>query len=197
MICKVYRIHKIAECMEKNILVAIIIGIVIIVSVIAYQVNDTTWKKSSTEEYYSSIGTGNVAHIVYPDNPQFLYGLKINKDKYLLGENIFVSISGIPLGFKDTIAFFTPQGKLYYTISIDGDISSYGKQYFRPQLLRGLDICDKDDLVGEWKIIFMKNKTEYLAFNIVDEMLPKNEDYYMGCNDTGQELVMDPSRMQP
>ena len=37
-----------------------------------------------------SVGTQSVAHVVYPDNPQILGPLQINKDKYLLGENVYV-----------------------------------------------------------------------------------------------------------
>ena len=43
----------------------------------------------SVEEYYEK--GGKVAHVVYPDNPQILGPLQINKDKYLLGENVYVN----------------------------------------------------------------------------------------------------------
>ena len=75
--------------MKKSVSVATGIGIAIIVGVIFFQVNETMWKQASVEEYYEK--DGNVAHVVYPDNPQILGPLQINKDKYLLGENVFVS----------------------------------------------------------------------------------------------------------
>ena len=81
--------------MKKSVSVAIIAGIAIIIGVIGYQLNETTWSKVSVEEYYEKDceeGCEGVSTIVYPENPQNLYGLQINKDKYLLGENVFVKI---------------------------------------------------------------------------------------------------------
>ena len=48
------------------------------------------WQQVSVEEYYEK--GGKVSHVVYPDNPQILGPLQINKDKYLLGENVYVII---------------------------------------------------------------------------------------------------------
>jgi len=192
---KFYRIKKNGWVMNKNVLVAVIVGIVIIGVVIGYQMNETTWKKSTTEEYYESIGTQSIKHVVYPENPQFLYGLKINKDKYVLGENIFVSISNIPMGFKDRVLFLTPEDIIYHIVKVDGNKSDFGKEYFRPQLLLGLEICEKEQLIGDWKVFFESNPSEYLKFEMTDELLPNNELYYEGCKDTGQHLdVFDPSR---
>lgn len=186
--------------MSKNITVAVIIGIAIIVGIVAIQMSDTIYQKSSTEEYYDTSGGGgtgthSVAHVVYPDNPQFLYGMKINKDKYVLGENVFVSLTGIPMGLKDSVVFISPEGKEYYEMKFDGKNGDYAKEYFRPMLLKALEICDKDKLIGEWRVMFKSVPNEYLKFEIVNEMLPNNELYYDGCGPTGQEFVVDPTRM--
>ena len=127
--------------MASKVGIAVIVGIAIIVGVIVIQLDSMSWEKSTTEEYYDSIGKASVAHVVYPDNPQFLYGLKINKDKYVLGENVFVSITGIPMELKDEILFFTPKGVKYYEIEDDGSVATSGKEYFRPQILRAKDLC--------------------------------------------------------
>ena len=182
--------------MAKTMTIAVIAGIAIIIGVIIYQIGDLGYQKSTTEEYYESIGKQEVAHVVYPDNPQFLYGLKINKDKYVLGENIFVSITGIPMNLKDSIVFFTPGGVEYYNIEIDGNKASSGKEYFRPQLLKSKDLCDKEKLIGTWKVIFATNPSEYLNFEIVNQVLPNNESYYATCGDTQQEFVVDPTRLE-
>ncbi len=181
--------------MKKSVGISVVIGVEIIIGIIVFQLNDTMWEKTSTEEYYEK--RGQVSGVVYPDNPQFLYGLKINKDKYLLGENIFVSVSQIPLGFSDKILFFTPEGKLYHQTVFDGNKSDYAKEYFRPMLLRSLDICEKEQLIGEWTVYFSTNRNERLTFEIVDEMLPNNERYYDGCNITQQNFEIDPTRNIP
>ena len=78
--------------MNKNTTIAVGIGIAIVIGVIGFQISDTTYQVSTPEEYKKSMGTQTVAHVVYPDNPQILGPLQINKDKYLLGENVFVII---------------------------------------------------------------------------------------------------------
>ena len=73
--------------MNKTVGVAIVIGIAVVIGVIGFQFYDTMHHKSSVEEYYEKDGKG-ISSVVYPENPQTLYGLTINKDKYLLGEKL-------------------------------------------------------------------------------------------------------------
>ena len=80
--------------MNRNVGIATAVGIAIIIGVIGFQINDTVYYVSTPEEYKKSMGTQSVAHVVYPDNPQLLGPLQINKDKYLLGENIFAVLKG-------------------------------------------------------------------------------------------------------
>ena len=114
--------------MNRNVGIAVAVGIAVIIGAISFQLYDSTYQKSSVEEYYArhenqSDGK-SVKHIVYPDNPQTLFGLVINKDKYLLGENIFIKVNGIPMGLKDSLYFYTPQGTEYLTLPFDGDEKS-------------------------------------------------------------------------
>ena len=69
--------------MNRNVLIATIAGVVIIIGAIGFQMDDTIYRVSTPEEYKKSMGTQSVAHVVYPDNPQILGPLQINKDKYL------------------------------------------------------------------------------------------------------------------
>ena len=95
--------------MNKNVGIATGIGIAIIIGVIAFQVNETVWQQSSIEEYYEK--GGKVAGVVHQDNPQILGPMQINKDKYLLGENVFVIIKDLRPQDKGTILFLTPENK--------------------------------------------------------------------------------------
>ena len=80
--------------MISKTILASIIGIIIVGGVLGYQFYENSWIKSSAEEYYKcNDGKCDIAHVTYPENPQVLYGLQINKDKYVLGENIFVKIT--------------------------------------------------------------------------------------------------------
>ena len=166
--------------MNKNVTIAVIAGIVIIVGVISYQFYETTWQRTSTESYYEQeCGDGcDVAYVVYPENPQSLYGLTVNKDKYLLGENVYVTITEIPMGLKTQAIFYTPSGKQFYEIKIDGDKTSGFKQYFKPQLLKNRNLCDVNDLIGTWMVLFENNPTEKMYFEFTGEYLPDTEKYY-------------------
>ena len=48
-----------------------------------------------------------------------------------------------------------------------------------------LEICDKEQLIGEWTILFAGQPDERLKFTVVDEILPHSEIYYEGCGDSG------------
>ena len=172
------------QSMNKNVGIAVGVGIAVIIGAISYQIYDSTYARSTTEEYYENLG--QVKNVVYPENPQKLRGLIINKDTYLLGENIFMRIVNIPMGLKDSVDFYTPGGIRYISVSFDGDEKSSMKHYFRPQLLLSLDLCDKDQLVGEWSVVFRGNPDERLKFRIIDEFLPLSEQHYESCGEAMQ-----------
>ena len=153
--------------MNRNTTIAIVIGISITIGVIGYQINETTWIKTSTEEYYEK--DGKVAHVVYPDNPQILGPLQINKDKYLIGENIFYSLNNLQPRDQGTLYFMTPYNQNYYQIQFDGEESDYEKGYFRPQLSKTRGICDKDLLVGEWTIFFKGYEENQLKYTLIND----------------------------
>ena len=166
--------------MEKKTIVAVIAGIAIIGGVIGYQLNETMWNRTSTQEYYDmGCDEGcDISHVVYPENPQNLYGLQINKDKYLLGENVYVKVTDIPPNLKTMAVFYTPTGKQFFEIPIDGEKTSGFKQYFKPQLLKNRNLCDVNELIGTWTVMFQNNPTEKIYFEMPGEYLPGNEKYY-------------------
>ena len=168
--------------MNKPTIIAVVAGIAIIIGVIAYQMDDTTWKKSSTEEYYESIGNQSVSHVVYPENPQFLGPLQINKDKYVLGENVFVFLKNIGPMDKGQVIFETPTGIIYETLNFDGNEQTNYKKYFKPQLLQGKNLCQKEYLIGEWKVYFRSYEDMTLNFEMTNEILPNEEVHYKECN---------------
>ena len=89
LIRKFYRIKKLFQSMNRNVGIATAVGIAIIIGVIGFQINDSTYYVSTPEEYKESLGKQTVSHVVYPDNPQILGPLQINKDKYLFFILIF------------------------------------------------------------------------------------------------------------
>ena len=168
--------------MQKTVGIAVAIGIIIILGVIVYQFNETQWENTPTDEYYEKQGKG-VSHVVYPNNPQFLGPLQINKDKYLLGENIFLILNDLIPTDDGTVLFFTPEGKLYYELMFDGSKYDFKKSYFKPQLSKSSGICEVEQLVGTWTAVFAGYEQYKLRFEIMDRFLPNNEQYFVECSD--------------
>ena len=184
--------------MNKNVGIATAAGIAIIIGVISFQLYDSTYQKSSVEEFYEDTDHNdkqNIKHVVHPPNPQTLHGVTITKDKYLLGENVFLSVKNIPPGLKDSLLFYTPEGKLYLALGFDGDKKSSFKHYFRPSLLKGIDICDKEQLIGDWEVFFAGLSDERLNFEVTNETLPGSEAYYLECGDGLEYPYIEPSLM--
>ena len=82
------------------------------------------------------------------------------------------------MGLKTQAVFYTPTGKQFYEINIDGDKTSGFKQYFKPQLLKNRNICDVNELIGTWTVMFSNNPYDKLYFTLTNEYLPNNEKYY-------------------
>jgi hypothetical protein len=174
--------------MNKSVGIAVSVGIAIIIGVIGFQIYDSTYERSSVEEYYED--PTKVKNVVYPENPQFLHGLKINKDKYLVGEKVFFSVQGIPMGLRDAVSFYTPEGILYVQYPFDGNEKTNFKSYWTPSLIKRLGVCDKEQLMGKWTALFAGLPDEKLHFQITDETLPGHEEYYVTCNEKALQVPM-------
>ena len=166
--------------MNKNVGIATGIGIAVIIGVIIFQINETMWEQVSVEEYYEK--GGRVAGVVYPDNPQILGPLQINKDKYLLGENIFVILKNLRPGDQGSILFITPKNVIYDEWGFNGNERESQKKYFKPQLLKGKNLCEKEDLVGEWTVVFKGYEMSKIYFEVLADTLPNQEWQFEECD---------------
>ena len=181
MIRKFYRIKKLVQIMNKNVGIATAVGIAIVIGVIGFQINDTMHHVSTPEEYKKSMGTQSVAHVVYPDNPQLLGPLQINKDKYLLGENVFVVLKGLMPKDVGSVLFITPGGKIYDEWGFNGGERDFQKKYFKPQLLKSKDLCEKEKLIGQWTVNFKGYDEAKIYFEMTPNILPNMESQYVDC----------------
>ena len=166
--------------MNKNVGIATGIGIAIIVGVILFQVNQTMWEQVSVDEYYEK--GGRVAGVVYPDNSQLLGPLQINKDKYLLGENVYVILKDLRPQDKGTILFITPEDVVYHEWGFNGSERDFQKKYFKPQLLKSKNLCEKEKLIGEWTVMFKGYDMAKLHFEMLPDILPNQEQHFEGCS---------------
>ena len=106
----------------------------------------------------------------------------INKQQYLLGENIFFIAEGIQPHEKGEIQFTRPSGDIYRTIGdiyrtipFDGSQRSTFNQYFTPFLSPALKVCTSDDLVGLWTIKFQGTNYKSITFEMKNEYLEGEE----------------------
>ena len=201
LIRKFYRIKNLWEFMNKNVGIATGIGIAIIVGVIIFQVDQTMWQQVSVDEYYEK--DGKVAHVVYPDNPQVLGPLQINKDKYLLGENVYVILKDLRPQDKGTVQFFSPGGVLYDEMGFNGENRDFSKKYFKPGLLKSKNLCQKEQLVGTWTVMFEGYEQAKLYFEMMPDILPNQESHFVECeiayvlDPTVKDSILPPSEALP
>ena len=189
--------------MNKSTGIAVVVGIAIVVGVIGFQLYDTSYKVTSPEEYKKSMGTESVAHVVYPDNPQMLGPLQINKDKYLLGENVYVILSDLMPGDKGAVLFYTPDGLLYDEWEFNGNERDFQKKYFKPQLLKSKNLCEREMLVGTWTVMFRNYEERTLNFEMLELVLPNQEYQFEECevayeiDPTMIESTLSPDKILP
>ncbi len=102
----------------------------------------------------------------------------IDKPKYLLGENVFMSVNGLMSHEAGNIIFKRPDGNIHKTIPFDGLEKSEFNNYFTPALSKGLQVCGPEDLVGTWQVIIEGVNYAPLTFEIVYDYLEGSKRYY-------------------
>ena len=148
--------------------VGIVIGIAIIISIISFQMEIDSNK---IQEGYST----------YPDNPQTVGSLTINKDKYMIGEVVFVTMELNPLE-NGLVEFYNQDEKLFYKFKFNGSADQSPNLYFRPMLENRYNICTVNDLIGTWTVkisgVTLNDKKTGLTiepremqFDIIDEII--------------------------
>ena len=179
-------------------MIAIIVGSAIVIGATAWTVNETIPKVSTPDEYYESIMTGetSVSRVVYPDDPQISGSLQINKDKYLLGENIYLIMNHQSIMEIGKLVVYTPNGEPYFIYDFDAQVKPSWKTYFSPDISLSKGMCSYDKIVGEWTIAMGykgdMNDIMYepIKFTLLDVVLP-NEEYkffHMPVDDEGRDV---------
>ena len=106
----------------------------------------------------------------------------IDRKEYALGEKIFLVIQGLQLNENGQIAILKPLNQTHYsvwkTFPFDGKISESFNVYFEPKLLKLQEICDKNDLLGNWVMVFRNTDYENIRFKIIDSIVPGDEELF-------------------
>ena len=103
----------------------------------------------------------------------------IDYSVYQLGQKIFVNVENANEKNKGKVVFLRPINSThhitYHVMPIDGT-DKRNNYYLTPDLFALQGICDKDDLIGNWKILVPGSN--YLEFKIVDSIIPGYEERY-------------------
>ena len=92
---------------------------------------------------------------------------------------------------KGSVQFFTPGGILYDEMGFNGANQDYAKKYFKPGLLKSKNLCEKEDLVGTWTVMFKGYEQAKLYFEMTPDILPNQESHFEGCE---VAYVLDPTK---
>jgi hypothetical protein len=120
----------------------------------------------------------------------------IEKHEYYLGEKIFLTVNNIPKDVSGEVIFFRPTStpnveefeKLegiskdiistktkYLAIQFSGENKQNFNRYFEPSLNEWKKICSRNDLVGEWVIVFYGTQYEDMSFKILNQTMKWDE----------------------
>jgi hypothetical protein len=97
--------------------------------------------------------------------------LTITQYEHKISENIFMIGSGLGEDEKGNIRIFMPDGRLYKTIQYDGSAKDSFNVYFKPDTSALKKICEQEELVGRWQVLFDNNVYPPLVFEIINEHL--------------------------
>ncbi len=166
---------------EKIVGIFAVIIAVIIISVILVQMFKTN---ESDDVVLRIIPPNGTDYKPAPRDWQTSGPFQIDREQYVLGELVLVRIGDLATNEKGQITFLRPLNETHYdvyiTIPFDGSEKISFNQYFKPSLSRGLGICTKDDLIGNWTVVFQKTDYDNLKFEIVDRFVPGEEENYEG-----------------
>ena len=99
----------------------------------------------------------------------------INKPKYKLGENFFISVNGLKPNEAGNILIIQPSGDIWTTIPFNGSLKSEFNYYNKPDTSSIKKIYMPEDLVGTWQMVFEGVPYKPLSFEIINEFIPGAE----------------------
>ena len=119
----------------------------------------------------------------YPQEREWISSgpFKIDRSQYYLGEKLFVNMEQLDHNTKGEMVFSKilndTHDYQYKTLKFDGS-KNQQNYYFGFTLNEVKGLCDKDKLVGNWKVTFEGIDTEIIKFKVLDIVMPGYEKQY-------------------
>ena len=101
------------------------------------------------------------------------------------------------------VQFFTPDGILFDEMGFNGENRDFQKKYFKPALIKSKNLCEKEDLVGTWTVMFEGYEVSKLYFEMMPDILPNQESHFVECevayvlDPTVKDSILPPSEILP
>jgi len=123
----------------------------------------------------------STVYTVVPRDWQVSGPFEIDRTQYALGENIFLRVGALTPDEKGQVAFLRPSNEthyiVYFTIPFDGSKPSFN-QFFHPQVSKAKGICSKDEILGNWTVVFQNTNYPNLKFEIIDLIVTGDEEKF-------------------
>jgi hypothetical protein len=120
-------------------------------------------------------------YTVPPRDWQVSGPFEIDRTQYALGEKIFLRVGALEPAEKGQVTFLRPLNdthqKVYFTIPFDSSKPSFN-QFFQPSVAKVKGICSKDDLIGNWTVVFQGTNYANIKFEIINLIVPGDEESY-------------------
>ena len=138
-----------------RVLIPIIIIIIIAGALIISTTNEETSKNKIEEKWVKS-------------GP-----FEIDKAEYHIGEKIFLTTKDLLPEENGIIQFLRPindtHHKSYIKVPFDGSQKSQFNYYFEPRYNAFGGVCSMNDIVGNWKIVFVGTQYQDINFKIINQ----------------------------
>ena len=174
---------------------ASVIGIVLSIVIIVSTQNETLEEKPSrfgeTDEINSMLkkieedkkANEQSDNPYYPSEREWISSgpFKIDRTEYLLGEKLFLNLDYVDKNTKGTMIFSKiindTHSYQYKKINFDG--SKYQQNFYLGFTLNGArGLCNADQLIGDWKLIFEGTNYDSIKFKVLDRIIPGYERQY-------------------
>ena len=182
--------------MKKGSIIGGIVGVSIVIIILAViltfnpkseiiEVEDTLDKEVSPEtetpeieEKIDDVEKINLENEYSPKPREWITSgpFQIDRNKYAIGEKIFLIIGGLNENEKGQVAFMRPLNNTHYsvymTIPFDGMKKDIFNYYLEPTISKTKKICSIDDITGRWAVVFRGTDYPNLYFEITDDVVP-------------------------
>ena len=99
----------------------------------------------------------------------------INNGTYRLGDNVFMTVTGLKPTDAGKIIVFDPKGAIFTQVPFNGTMKSDFNYFFKPYTLKSEKLCTPQDLVGNWTIVFQGTQYKSIPFKIINQWVPGDE----------------------